>query len=365
MILLILAVAIATDPTGELKTFRDWIVGCDNRHVCHATTLDPQSTPEEVDTGDEPIADNAIGLAILRRAAAHDVPHIRFLSCYQCPPQTSPDPGSVRSLAVRDKAKKAIFRLELSPSDATRANGVEGLPIPADSALFRALAEGEVVTLDDGANKPLATISLRGVRDTLRHMDANQGRIRNITALVERGNAAAYLMPPKVPQQPVIVPPASALPPTELARAKLRRLQERHKCDSSGTRLPEAIYQRLDDRTTMLLLNAACSPYNGEGFVYVVDNGGKARIASVRFTGSDPLLKAPQVVSAGWEEAERRLHSFGRGRAMADCGQHQAFAWDGEQFLLVQEAVMGECRGSVDYITVYRRNTIGLGKLPR
>lgn len=306
-----------------------------------------------------------MGLAILRGIAAHDAPHIRFLSCYQCAPQNSPDPGSVRSLAVLDKLEKVIFRLELSLGDGARANGAEGLPVPADSALFPALAEGEVIRVNDGANNPLAMISLRGMRETLRHIDEKQGRIGNVTALVERGNVAAYLVPPKVPQLPVVVPPASALPPTELAGATLRRLQKRHKCDSSGTRLPEAIYRRLDDRTTMLLLNAACSPYNGEGFVYVIDNRGNARIAPVRLTGSDPPLETPQVVSGGWDETERRLRSFGRGRAIADCGQQQAFAWDGEQFLLVEEAVMGECRGSVDYITIYRRDTIERGKWPR
>lgn len=363
MIPILLAVAIAAGSPGDLKTFRDWIVGCDNRLACHATTLDPVSTPEEVETGDEPIADNAIGLAILRGAAALDEPRIRFLPRYAYDPEPNPDPGSIRHLAVLDTAGKVIFRLEFSPQDIVRANAPEGLPVPADSALWQALAAGGTIMLHRDPNTSLARISLRGLRDTMRHMDESQHRIGNVTALVERGKEAAHLVPLQVPDQPVIVPPTSALSPTKLSRAALLRLQDKHKCGRREAR-PAAIYQRLDDRMTMLLLNAACSSYNGEGYVYVVDNDRNARIAAIRLNDSDPPLAAPQVVSAWWDETERRLHSFGRGRAIADCGQQQAFAWDGEQFFLIREAAMGECRGSVDYITIYRRRTIERGKRP-
>lgn len=199
----------------------------------------------------------------------------------------------------------------------------------------------------------------------MRHMDADQHRLGNVSALAERGKAVAHLVPPWVPEQPLVVPPVATLAPTMLTQAGLRRLQEQNKCDHSGAGLPEAIYQRLDDHATMLLLNAGCSSYNGEGFVYVVDNQGKACPAAVRLTPSDPPLAEPQVTSAYWDEKLRRLRSFARGRAMADCGQDQAFAWDGSQFLLVEEADMGACRGSIDYITVYRRETVERGRPSR
>lgn len=363
MILIVLAAAVSVSPIGYLNTFRDWVVGCDNRHACHATTLDPAPTSEEVETGADPIADNAIGMAIHRSAGANDAPHVRFLACYQC--ETSPDPAWVRGLSVLDKAGKIIFRLKLSATDADQAKALNGWSLPMDSALFAALAEGEVLNVDDGFDRPLTSISLRGLRDAMRCMDADQHRLGNVTALVERGHAAAYLVPPWIPEQPIIVPPASTLPPAELRRAELRRLQNKNKCNYPGAGLPEAIYQRLDERTTMLLLNAGCSPYNGEGFVYVVDNDGKARLALVRLTPNEAPEGAPQVVSAYWDKNERRLYNFARGRAMADCGQEQAFVWDGKQFLLVDEADMGACRGSVDYITVYRRETVERGKVPQ
>lgn len=365
MIPVFLAAAVAASPIGSLNTFRDWIVGCDNRHACHATTLDPEPTLEEVEAGEESIADNAIGMAILRGAGANDAARVRFLACYQCGPKDNPEPATVRRLTVLDRKGKILFRLTLTSQDASQANAPGGLPIPADSALFPALAEGEVLNLDDGSDQPLASISPRGLHDALRYMDEDQHRVGNVTALVERGKAAAYLVPPWIPEPPIIVPPASALPATELTQAGLRGLQEENRCNYSGAGLPEATYQRLDERTTMLLLNAACSPYNGEGIVYVVDNHGEARLAAVRLTPANTPFEAPQVMSAYWDKNERRLRSFERGRAMADCGAEQAFAWDGAQFLLVEEADMGACRGSVDYITVYRRETSERGKLSR
>lgn len=361
MLSVVLAAAVSVSPIGYLDTFRDWIVGCDNRHACHATTLYPEPTAEEVESGADPIAGNAIGMAIYRSAGANDAPRVRLLACYQC--EASPDPAGVRGLAVLDKAGKVIFRLKLSAKDADQANAPDGWPIPVDSALFTALAEGEVLDLDDGADQPLTSISLRGLRDAMQRIDVDQYRSGTVTALTERGKGAAYFVPSRIPEQPIIVPPVSNLPPTELTPEKLLRLQENLKCDYPGAGLPEAIYDRLDDRTTLLLLTIGCASYNGSGFVYLVDNDGRLRSAIVRLTPSDPPLDEPQTVSADWNKKERRLRSFERGHAMADCGAEQAFAWDGTQFLLVEEADMGACRGSIDYITVYRRDTVERKKL--
>ncbi len=361
LILIVLSTAAFASPIGELHTHRDWIVGCDNRRACHATTLDPAPTPDELESGADTVADNTIGMAIMRSGGGHDAPRLRLLFCYQFS-ASDPDPAAVRSLNVRDKAGKPLLRLALSPRQAKQASTVQGWTLPAASALFPALAAGEVLDLDGAAGKPLASLSLRGLGDALRHMDTQQHRLGNVSALVARGDAAANLVPPWEPEPPLIVPPASTMPPRQLAAAELLALQQRHQCDGRDW-LPAAEYQRLDARTTLLLLQAACSPYNGEGIAYLVNNRGQARLAPVRILPGDAPLEAPQVMSAYWDRQTRRLHSFERGRAMADCGQQSGFAWDGMQFLLVEEADMGACRGSIDYITVYRRET-RVGKAP-
>ena len=65
-----------------------------------------------------------------------------------------------------------------------------------------------------------------------------------------------------------------------------------------------------------------------------------------------------QVVTGGWDARTRRLTSYARGRGIGDCGSHQAFAWDGARFRLVEQSSMGECRGARDYITTWRARVV-------
>lgn len=142
MIPIILAATVSASQIGDLQTYRDWIVGCDNRHACHATTLYPEPTPQEAETGADSVADNAIGMAILRGAGANDAARVRFLPCYPCDNQDSPDPAAVRRLAVLDKAGKVLFGLKLGSPDASLANASEGLPVSADSASLSGAGRG-------------------------------------------------------------------------------------------------------------------------------------------------------------------------------------------------------------------------------
>ena len=62
---------------------------------------------------------------------------------------------------------------------------------------------------------------------------------------------------------------------------------------------------------------------------------------------------------AYWDEGTRRLASFFKGRGLGDCGAGQEWAWDGEMFRLIHAEAMGECRGSTDYITIWRAQAVG------
>lgn len=356
MLMSLLAAAALTSPIGTLQTYRDWTVGCDNLRACHATTLLPEPTAEEIATGDEPIADNSFNLALQRAGGMHDPPRLRLTGCYLCEPEAGQEPASAREVLVKDKGGAILVRRTWTADDAAQLDG-DGLPIASDDGLIDALGKGETAEVLDGKGGVMATISLRGLAAAMRFIDSEQHRTGNVTALIARGPAAAYLVPPRPPEPLIYLPPPSDLPPTRLPRRRLEELQRKYRCDHSAQGLPEVTVTRLDARTTMLLLFANCASYNGEGYVFLVDNDGAVRSAAVRLTAQDSVLEPPQVVSSYWDRKERRLHSFARGRAFGDCGQEQAFAWDGEQFILVEEADMGDCRASIDYITVYRRET--------
>lgn len=356
MLMFLLSAAALTSPIGTLQTYRDWTVGCDNLRACHATTLLPEPTEEEIANGDEPIADNSFNLSLRRGGGMHDLPRLRLTGCYLCEPEVGQEPASAREVLVKDKGGAILVRRTWTADDAAQLDG-DGLPIASDDGLIDALGKGETAEVLDGKGGVMATISLRGLAAAMRFIDSEQHRTGNVTALIARGPAAAYLVPPRPPEPLIYLPPPSDLPPARLPRRRLEELQQKYRCDHSAQGLPEVTFTRLDARTTMLLLFANCASYNGEGYVFLVDNDGAVRSAPVRLTAQDSVLEPPQVVSSYWDHKERRLHSFARARAFGDCGQEQAFAWDGEQFILVEEADMGDCRASIDYITVYRRET--------
>jgi len=182
---IILAAAVSATQVGDLDTYRAWSVGCDDQHVCHATTPHAEARPEKREIG--PIAQRTIGLAIQRDPGANAAPRIRFLPCAPCAPDSAPDPTQVRELAVLDTAGQPIFRLQLSAREARRANTPAGLAFPADSGLFLAMAVGETLDFGDTSLQSFAIASLRGARDALRAMDMNQLRSGTVTALLERG----------------------------------------------------------------------------------------------------------------------------------------------------------------------------------
>ncbi|MCH2236578.1 MAG: DUF1176 domain-containing protein [Blastomonas sp.] len=361
-ILLLSLLMTAGSRVGELRTFEDWIVGCDNLHVCHATTLNPESTEEEVAKGKNPPADNFFNLSIKRAAGAKDQPRVRLFDCYQCEPEAGREPELARELRVKDVTGAVLVRRLLLEREAFKLASDDGLPVSADGDLIEALGKGETVEVLDGEDGIMATISLRGLGASMRLIDENQHRTSNVTALIARGPTNVDRAPPWIPEPIIYTPSPSDLPPVRLAGKKLVKLQQKYRCGRPDSGLPKPTYERLDERTTMLLLFANCSPYNGEGYVFLISEAQRIHPAPIRITSMGPSLELPQVASAYWDQKARRLHSFGRGRALADCGQDQAFAWDGDQFILVEEADMGECRGSIDYITVYRRETAVRGQ---
>ena len=66
----------------------------------------------------------------------------------------------------------------------------------------------------------------------------------------------------------------------------------------------------------------------------------------------------PMLINAGWDQERGLLTSFSKGRGLGDCGTLSEYAWDGRAFRLVEQAEMGECRGSTDYITTWRARVV-------
>jgi hypothetical protein len=336
MSLFFLLAAAATPQPAALKTFGDWIVGCDNGRACHAVGLMPESLPED-----------ALTISVRRGPEAGARPVIAF------------EPRSeTRAVAVAADGK--LLRLRL----AVDQNG--GLAVSAADtrvllAAMRGAAELQLRTAD---GSPAGRVSLRGVSAALLYMDEQQRRIGTVTALVRPGGkpASAVPAPPPLPRVHEVRPAGTST----LAAAPVRRidaLRKRAGCDESLTLAenpPER--QRLDPRTTLVRVTCWRGAYNATSLVLVARtaNGGDLAPARFDYNASAGEQAGPTVPPDGayWNEEKGRLASFFKGRGLGDCGAGQEWAWDGGMFRLIHAEAMGECRGSTDYITTWRAEVV-------
>ena len=327
--LVVLAAAAASAPNPQdLKTFSDWIVGCDNGRACQAVALLPQDDVE------------GTTMVIWRGPEAMARPTITINADYKA------------ATAIVIDGKRQPFRLT---SD---KDGVLTVDRTQSAALIAAMLPGKTMAVTDASGKQVGTPSLSGLSAALLYIDEQQRRIGTVTALVRKGAKPPSAVPP-TPALPVIISPK---PPKLLTRkltaADTKRAIKDLQCETSETSA-ETTYARLDARTTLAILPFPCGngAYNYFAYALLIDNAGKvlpARFDSEPGMGGESNAIGSELVNGDWDAAKRMITTYAKGRGLGDCGASSKFAWDGQRFRLAQLDVMGECRGSVDYITTWR-----------
>lgn len=328
--LALLAAAAAAPHPAELKTFQDWTVGCDNGRACHAVALMPESWP-----------DDGLTMSVRRGPGAADSPRLAIeLGADNNPAWLSAD------------GKRLPVRLV----GAEGLTGIAAADVPATIAALRSAGALEVHSAD---GKSLGTVSLKGASAALLYMDEQQRRTGTATALVRPGTRPpGTASPPPVPV--VAAPPVSRARPLALSAAAVRALRARHGCEIGEVGGPdEAESVALSAGETLLLLACGSGAYNVSYVPFIVRRGGRAEIAPFDHRpGWWAEEGKPMLVNAGWDEKHGLLSSFSKGRGLGDCGTTSSYAWDGRAFRLVEQAEMGECRGSRDYITTWRAKVV-------
>jgi hypothetical protein len=337
MILLALAAAAAAlaPRPGHLETYKDWIVGCDNVRTCQANVLDP------VD-GDG----DFMGLVLTRDGApkAPTVLHI-FL-----PGEASA--GSRYSLRVDGKTIAAF----------AAGKGL-GYDLALTRPILAALANGTKLDLFDAKGANVGASSLAGLAAALLYIDERQARVGTAGALKAVGGKpyTAVSAPPLAPL--VTVPPASPKPPRRITVAQATRLigEDAAVCEYA-THKVEPISHRLDAGHTLVLVDFPCGngAYNYFTGVYVLDEKGPPRAAQFDVPpgmGEPSTDSTGELTNGDWDPKTRTLGSYEKGRGLGDCGSTETYAWDGHRFRLTEQALMGECRGSTDYIRVWTART--------
>ncbi|HEY0044689.1 MAG TPA: DUF1176 domain-containing protein [Allosphingosinicella sp.] len=331
--LLLAAASPAAPAPADLKGYRDWTVGCDNGLHCQAVALIPE---DDWDAG--------VPMSVRRGPEPNAVPVITFET------RESGDPAG---LQVDGKRLPVSF-----------TSGEIGLQVAPKSvpALIQAFRTGSRLDLLSAAGKPIGHVTLAGASAALLYMDEKQKRLGTVTALARPGTAPASAVPPP-PALPVLTPasvpkgPAITLPP-----ARLAALRKQAGCDSDESSGPVSNdAYRIDAATTLILLSCGAGAYNFSTVPFLAtQRRGKIEVRIAAFDHQPHWWEknVPMLINADWAPETRTLVSFAKARGIGDCGTTANYIWDGTRFRLSEMAEMGECRGSLDYITVWRTKVV-------
>ena len=328
MIALLAAAAVAAPAPAELKTFKDWIVGCDNGLACQADGVLPD---------DDSVSAT---IAVKRGAEAGAIPEIWFRVDDGKPADIVADGQPLHlHLAARDDGA------EVASADSMR--------------LANAIVSAKSLSVVDAAAKTIAAISLSGSTAALLYMDDRQHRVGTVTALVRKGGALSSTIPAPPALPGIAVAARSNRPPVKLTGAEIRKIRGDDSCEDP-TREEEPEYDRLDDRSTLALIPEVCASgaYNFFYLPMIVGNDGKARAALFDDSKPGDPDQDNGVFNASWDAKARTLETGMKGRGIGDCGAWSTYAWDGTRFRLIELNVMGDCRGSIDFITVWRAKAV-------
>ena len=340
-----LALAVGEPEVGELQLDQDWIVGCDNLRFCHAVSL-----PAPAEGDDFPLGDGNMTVSITRGGGPLDAPIIQLAVIEDIPGVAMSD---IRGVLV-DNGDTLL--------DLNSKNGVYDLNANASRRVLKVMKGHNEITLVDAKGKPLARASLKGLMAALAFMDERQFRSDTVSALASPGpKPPNYLnIPPITPPRQVRIAASPNVPPTLLGPAKISELRAQDPCLEyrSDAVAQEPEYHRLDINNSMLILPTKCGGYNPYRQLYVISNDGMVTKPRISLRKSSEYVDDSELPNIGWSEERQRLQSFGRGRVLADCGEIQEFAWSDGRFILTLHSSMTPCRGSRDYITTYRLETV-------
>jgi hypothetical protein len=330
LILTALALAQIAPQQGPMKTFGDWVVACDNVKQCEMTSLQPEG-------GDW--SDAGWQMAVTREAG--------------------PAGGWTVELMGEDAPAGLSVHVEGAPA-ASAAAVWRGTSFVGGDALklVEALANGKAVVVRDGAGKSLGRISLAGSSASLRFIDAEQGRAGTVSAAVAKGAKPASAAP-AAPSLPVIASIRASGTPAALSPALLKQLWAQSDCavNYDGAARPDVERHALGGGATLVLVPCGAGAYNFSTIAYVV-RGGKAEVAAFDsppgWTADSPVM----LVNAGFDAKTGELGSYAKGRGIGDCGSAETYVWDGTRFRLIEARVMGECRGSINWLAVWRAKAV-------
>jgi hypothetical protein len=319
---------------AKVVTFKDWAVGCDNGLDCQAVAL---RTEDGVESKISLVLKRAGGIG-----GALDIEISGFIA-------------KVDRYRILVDSKVANTGPMLADNEVIKIAGPDALK------LARRMANGKTLKLLDATGTELGQASLSGASAAFRYADAAQGRTGTKGAVIAVGRKRAAA---KNAVLPVItarrIKPDNILPDA----SALVALSESSPCaDERFGSTEDTAYglgQKDGVHQALVLLNCGSGAYNFSVGAYVgnQDIKGKWSFAPAKFNyppgGLSDNDGLSLLINADWDGATQSLSTYAKARGLGDCGRSENYVWDGAIFRLTGATLMEECRGSLDWIPVWR-----------
>ena len=328
-----LIVALAALPAAAVAqsaSFRDWSTACSTQRTCWAFGFSPE---------------NADGLAFARieRGGAAGAEPVLVLAAggwdaeRRAPTATmriSVDgrPGPVVTARAGDTA---YYVATLGDSNVVRP-------------LIAALRNGRTLRLQVQGWTAPADVSLTGAAAALLWLDEQQKRVGTTTALARTGPRPASAVPPPPPAR--VVRAAASVPQGRLPTAfpaamrNNRALVECREYETEGSET-DLMAARLGAGRMLWGVGCGHGAYNANYSFFIGDEQGR-NLQAVQLrperAGDETAINA--AVNPSFDARTMTLSAFAKGRGLGDCGEAEAWVWDGRAFVLVESQFMGECR---------------------
>jgi Protein of unknown function (DUF1176) len=326
--------AAQTPQLGAQVFFADWGVGCDNTLSCEAVALQPENDAN----------DDLLSLVIGRNAETGEL--------------------TVTAIGEASKNDRYSFRIDRrlvqSGPMTTAGDGTITLNGTDALKLVRAIVRGRELRLEDSQGRLLGKASLRGSAAALRHIDIvqNRGGTRDALAVPGRkAKPARFLAAPVVTAKRI-----GAEGPTPDATAIIAHVESTG-CAKERQDLSEdsaySLGQSGDTARALVLVNCGAGAYNVSSVAYIAKRVGEGRWTFERARyDHDPVppddVGGPYLINAAWMAEKQELSNFSKARGIGDCGSSESYVWDGAMFRLIEAYGMQECRGSLDWMQLWR-----------
>lgn len=320
---------------SEARIFGDWAVACDNVKHCEMTSLMP---------GDGAIPEEGSGydgatFSIARAAGPGGGFRVEI------------------GLNVSQKGESSVrVDGEVIAGGAPKDDIMVFTGADADR-IVAAMVKGKELSVTDIGDGMIGRATLSGSSAALRFIDAEQGRAGTVTAAVAKGAKPAGAVPAAM-AAPVVRFVRPAGKPAAMTKAMRAVLDKESDCGSSyegGEGEPPAVEAyALGGGKTLALLPCGSGAYNFNTVPYILADG-RAVLAKFDYMGGgDATPASPMLTNAGWDTKTSQLSSYDKGRGLGDCGASEEYVWDGTMFRLVEARRMPDCRGSVNWLAVWR-----------